>query len=129
MNPTSVEFLGLKPWEIGSEIIYCTDTELGEVDLHNWSDLLAVEFDESENEGRGQVVFVFRDTRSDRPFRLTFHGVSGVELTRVDEGGAEDQEVFHAFDFTGNGRFSFESGRAYGELRATALSFSVDPVN
>lgn len=121
-----VNFSGMSPWEVGSEITSCVSEEAGYIDLHNWSDLVDLEESDSEDGGR-DFALVFRDLWEGRIFRLVFHGVACLDLTESRPSVPEDAGVFHAFDYLGDGKFEFEAERASGRLTASAVSLLLEP--
>jgi hypothetical protein len=94
------EFIGLKPWEFGTEIIRC-DLDERSIDLHNSS---TVEWLALKCQAKPALEMVFHDERGVR-YRLAFEEVLelGFEQDPADAGSQEwnpeEVETFFFIDY------------------------------
>ena len=126
-------FRGLASWEVGSEIIYCEETELGLLDLHNCCDLLSTAVLGNPDAGIDLTLTFVTLEASGRQFQLTFGDVSELELRSVPEVINEDTRDFFGLDYwqrhgeAGIGNFEVRTGILEVGFRASMVLLTVNP--
>lgn len=95
----TAEFEGMRPWEPSSEIIECSDTVLGNVDMHNDCDFEEAVASIRDNGLTLSLYFAKIEGSSKERFALRFHGVQRLSLASREVELSEDRNVFHAIDY------------------------------
>lgn len=113
-------FHGMRPWGVQSEIIYCEQTVIGDVDLHNAADFLGSERQDED------FALRFERIEDGRRFTIRFGGIKVIKTEPVQEYPPEDEKLFYAFNSLGNGMFEFEAAAVSGRLEAQKVSFEVN---
>ncbi|POX43609.1 hypothetical protein C3489_37795 [Streptomyces sp. Ru71] len=119
MTNSEVTFHGMRPWGVESEIIYCEQTALGDLDVHNAADFLGVTVSSEED----SITFLFERTEDHRRFVIRFNEVRSVEVEEAEDYDPDDEKLFYAFDSLGSGLFEFEAAKISGKLEAAEVSF------
>lgn len=119
MTDSGATFHGMLPWGVESEIIYAEQTVLGDVDLHNAADFLAVDVSRDED----SMTFLFERTEDQRRFAIRFSKIRSVEIHEAKDYCPADEKLFYAFDSLGDGLFEFEAAKASGKLQAAEVAF------
>ncbi|WP_189554162.1 hypothetical protein [Streptomyces lavendofoliae] len=114
-------FYGMMPWGIESEIIYCQQTAIGDVDLHNAADFLGAH----ESEDGHILTLQFRTMEEQTPFGIRFENVTDLEIKDKPNYHPGDKSLFYAFHSLGDGLFEFEAATMEGKLKATGVVFDV----
>ncbi|MFI7360522.1 hypothetical protein ACIBTP_42345 [Streptomyces avidinii] len=121
MTERTAVFHGMHPWGVESEIIYCEQTALGEIDLHNAADFLGV----SEADGGKEITLQFEAIELKRRFNIRFGGIRKAEIISCTEFHRDDKKLFYAFNSLGDGVFEFEAAIVSGTLEAEMVTFEV----
>lgn len=128
----TVTFQGMSSWAPSSEIIECSATAIGNVDLHNSCDFLGLTlaYDNPEPSLILQFRTVDRSPANER-FSLSFVRARHIEIRAKQPTIAEDYRLFHAIDFvvdeTDQVTFSIEMETVDVKLSSTQVNFAVLP--
>ena len=125
---SGASFSGMQPWEPDSEIIMCTATLMGDVDLHNYSDLLGYRIGTEEAR---TFTLEARSTTTRTRFELEFVGIEDLRIEEHQVVDKDDENVIYGVDYFDSGSdadrssFLISAGPFEASFRASHVRFVV----
>lgn len=121
---TEVLFTGMDAWHPASEIILCSGTKLGEVDLHNSCDVVSITIATSKATLAVALAFkIVGNANTGAEFQLRFEKAYNVSIETSLPLPDGEHDVFHAIDYVDKGRFTVEAGSLTINLESLNVAF------